>query len=113
MVLFVFIIMLLNLGAETAEQERKWLKPKIWIGPSALAFILLIELTYLILSAETTQYTSRVVEPKEVAVSVFSAYIIGVELAAMLLMAGVVGAAHIGQHKKVVLHRFLQEGSVS
>jgi NADH-quinone oxidoreductase subunit J len=27
----------------------------------------------------------------------------------MLLMAGVVGAAHIGQHKKMILHRFLKE----
>lgn len=113
MVLFIFIIMLLNLGAETAEQERKWLKPRIWFGPSVLALILLIELGYLVFSKEGIQYIPRVVEPKEVAVSLFSAYIIAVELAAMLLMAGVVGAAHIGQHKKVVLHRFLQEGSVT
>ena len=31
------------------------------------------------------------------------------ELAGFLLMAGVVGAAHIGKHKKKHLHRFLQE----
>jgi NADH-quinone oxidoreductase subunit J len=111
MVLFIFIIMLLNLGAETAEQERTWLKPKVWIGPSVLALILLAELVYLITSTGGTSYTPEIVDPKEVAVSLFSVYLIGVELAAMLLMAGVVGAAHIGQHKKMVTHRFLQERS--
>ena len=111
MVLFIFIIMLLNLGSETAEQEKKWLKPKVWIGPSVLSLILLAELIYLITSADGTSYRPGIVDPKELAISLFSVYLVGVELAAMLLMAGVVGAAHIGQHKKMVAHRFLQEGS--
>lgn len=112
MVLFIFIIMLLNLGRETALQEKQRLKPKVWIGPSVLSFILLAELGYLVLNADTHSFYPAVVEPKEVALSLFSAYVIGVELAAMLLMAGVVGAAHIGQQKKVTLHRFLEERSV-
>ena len=33
MVLFVFIVMMLNLGPETTAQERQWLKPATWIGP--------------------------------------------------------------------------------
>jgi NADH-quinone oxidoreductase subunit J len=109
MVLFIFIIMLLNLGADTAAQEKRWLKPEVWIGPSILSLILLTELAYVLTDSGNQAYQPEIVEPKEVAVSLFSGYIIGVELAAMLLMAGVVGAAHIGQHKKMVLHRFLQE----
>ncbi|MDB5015050.1 MAG: NADH-ubiquinone/plastoquinone oxidoreductase chain 6, partial [Daejeonella sp.] len=31
MVLFIFVIMLLNLGRETAKQEKEWLKPKMWV----------------------------------------------------------------------------------
>jgi NADH-quinone oxidoreductase subunit J len=107
MVLFIFVIMLLNLGAETARQEKEWLKPRVWIGPVILSLILLFELFFLINNNEAPQHTThQAVEPKVVALALFQPYLIGVELAAMLLMAGVVGAAHIGQHKKLTFHRF-------
>ncbi len=109
MVLFIFVVMLLNLGKETAEQERKWLKAKVWVGPSLLAAILFAEFLTLVLSSEQSVYSPATVSPREVAVSLFREYLIGVELAAMLLMAAVVGAAHIGRHKRLVLHRFLKE----
>ena len=44
MVLFVFVVMMLNLGPAIAEQERKWLKPGVWIGPGVLSAVLLVEL---------------------------------------------------------------------
>lgn len=109
MVLFIFVIMLLNLGKETAAQEKEWLRPKVWIGPVILSVILLAELLYLITVAQATSISQPAVDAKTVAISLFKPYLIGVELAAMLLMAGIVGAAHIGQHKKNVLHRFLKE----
>ncbi len=34
MVLFVFVVMMLNLGGSEIEQERQWLKPQVWIGPA-------------------------------------------------------------------------------
>src|SRR5689334_2390791 len=37
MVLFVFVVMLLNQGPLTVKQERNWLSPGMWIGPSILA----------------------------------------------------------------------------
>lgn len=110
MVLFIFVIMLLNLGKETAKQEKEWLKPGIWVGPAFLSLILFAELFYLIYtSASAANSSIQTVDSKMVAVSLFKPYIVAVELAAMLLMAGVVGAAHIGQHKKIILHRFLKE----
>ena len=51
MVLFVFVVMMLNLGAETAEQERAWLKPSTWIGPGILSSITLGSLLFGILGA--------------------------------------------------------------
>jgi NADH-quinone oxidoreductase subunit J len=108
MVLFIFVIMLLNLGQETAKQEKEWLKPKVWIGPAILSAILFVELVYLIITAHAGSYNLQIIDPKAVALSLFGPYLICVELAAMLLMAGVVGAAHIGQHKKMILHRFLK-----
>ena len=44
MVLFVFVVMLLNLGRVTADQERRWLLPRTWIGPGLLSLALLVQL---------------------------------------------------------------------
>src|SRR5690606_36152945 len=52
MVLFVFAVMMLNLGEVTIEQERRWLWPQLWIGPGILSAILLIELVYLLAIGE-------------------------------------------------------------
>src|SRR5580704_18283181 len=49
MVLFVFVVMLLNLGKTTVDQERRWLLPRTWIGPGLLSLVLLLELTRVLL----------------------------------------------------------------
>src|SRR5690606_23892083 len=46
MVLFVFVVMMLNLGPAAAVQERKWLTPGMWIGPGILSTLLLGQLLY-------------------------------------------------------------------
>ena len=43
MVLFIFVVMMLNLGKESEEQESKWMSPGVWKGPSLLIVILLVE----------------------------------------------------------------------
>ncbi|GAO92762.1 hypothetical protein PSA5_08615 [Pseudomonas syringae pv. actinidiae] len=48
MVLFVFVVMMLNLGPASVQQERAWLKPGIWIGPVILGTLLLAELLYVL-----------------------------------------------------------------
>src|SRR5690242_2151415 len=50
MVLFVFVIMMLNLGPQASQTERLWLAPRTWIGPSILATVLLIEMASLLRS---------------------------------------------------------------
>ena len=47
MVLFLFVVMMLNIGRHAAETERQWLTPGIWTGPVILAGILIIEVVYL------------------------------------------------------------------
>src|SRR5580693_1078972 len=54
MVLFVFVVMLLNLGKATAEQERRWLRPNTWVGPGLLSLALLGELAHVLLSQGST-----------------------------------------------------------
>jgi NADH-quinone oxidoreductase subunit J len=96
MVLFVFVVMLLNLGPQTISTERQWLRPRAWIGPGILAVILLAELIYLT-SGTGTLATGTEITPKQVSVALFGTYLLGVELASMLLLAGLVGAYHLGR----------------
>jgi NADH-quinone oxidoreductase subunit J len=97
MVLFVFVVMLLNLGAASAQQERQWLKPSAWIGPVILSVIMLVELVYVYLHTTTPPGDPTIVSPKAVSLSLFSTYIVGIELASMLLLAGLVGAFYLGR----------------
>jgi len=95
MVLFVFVVMMLNLGPAALEQERRWLRPKMWLGPSLLVIVLLAELIY-ILAGVHPSTGGKVVGSKQLGMTLFGPYLLGVELASMLLLAGLVGAYHLG-----------------
>src|ERR671924_2031066 len=77
MVLFVFVVMMLNLGQAAVAQERQWLQPRTWIGPSILALILAAELLYLLSYPGSELTGARVVEPKEVGMALFGPYVMG------------------------------------
>jgi NADH-quinone oxidoreductase subunit J len=106
MVLFIFVTMMLNIGLEQ-KQEKKWLNPRMWIIPSILAAILFVDLMLALKSVPTGVVGKQVILPKQVGISLFTTYLLAVEIAAILLMAGVIGAYHLGSQKKKVLHRFL------
>jgi NADH-quinone oxidoreductase subunit J len=107
MVLFIFVVMMLNLGKETAQQEKEWLRPSVWLGPSLLTLVLLAEMIFLLLQPQTGTPEIAVVTPRQVALSLYGEYIVAVEMVGFLLMTGIVGAAHIGKRKKKNLHRFI------
>jgi NADH-quinone oxidoreductase subunit J len=98
MVLFLFVVMMLNMGAHAAEIEKQWLTPGIWTGPGILAGLLLLQVIYLARGG-SAGLAGGVVGPKEVGIALFGPYVIGVELASMLLLAGMVGAYHLGFRK--------------
>jgi len=98
MVLFLFVVMMLNIGRHAADSERRWLTRGIWIGPVILAGILVIEVAYAAGVASPGLGTAAT-GPKEVGIALFGPYAIGVALASMLLMAGLVGAYHLGLRK--------------
>lgn len=100
LVLFVFVVMILNLGPAAIEQERRWLTPGIWLGPSLLSLLLLGELLYLLFgSSSGAQLGSHTVDAKAVGISLFGPYLMAVELASMLLLAALVAAFHLGRYE--------------
>ena len=97
MVLFVIVIMTLNLRPEAAALESQWLAPQAWAGPAFLILVLLAELIY-ILAIQTGQVTGNLsIDPKQVGTTLLGSYVLGTELASMLLLAGLVGAYHLGR----------------
>ncbi len=96
MVLFLFVVMMLNLGRDARERERQWLRPRIWIGPGLLTAVLLLELLYLVVGTRVTT-PGVAVSPKAVGVELFGPYLLAVELASILLLAALVGAYHLGR----------------
>lgn len=108
-VLIIFVIMMLNLREETAAQERSWLTKKILIVPSVLSAILLIELVYILIDTGSGSFGQPSIAPKDVGKSLYTVYVIGVELSGILLMSGIVGAYHLGRTKKKVTHRYLEQ----
>jgi NADH-quinone oxidoreductase subunit J len=100
MVLFVFVVMMLNLGEEAAQRERQWLAAGTWIGPAILAAILLAQLLVMLWRGAVSGAVAAVVGPREVGALLFGPYLLAVELASMLLLAGLVAAYHLGRQEE-------------
>jgi len=98
LVLFVFVVMLLNLGEGNDGQEKLWLQPRIWIGPSLLSGLLLLGLVITLTGADTGMtIEGELLTAKAVGMTLFGPWILVVELAAMLLLAALVTASHVGR----------------
>jgi NADH-quinone oxidoreductase subunit J len=119
MVLFVFVVMLLNLGKATADQERRWLRPITWIGPGLLCLALLGELTRVLflhgtaaagqgmalagqtiaVARQTIAAAGQTTAAAQVGLALYGPYLLAVELASMLLLAALVAALHLGRQE--------------
>jgi NADH-quinone oxidoreductase subunit J len=97
MVLFVFVVMMLNSDPQSLDRERAWLKPRVWIGPALISVLLIIELVYSLEQYRTIAPAGGAVEPREVGMALFGPYLLAVELASMLLLAALLGAYHLGR----------------
>jgi NADH-quinone oxidoreductase subunit J len=110
MVLFIFVVMLLNRGPQTVAEERAWLVPQMWVGPAVLAVILIGGLVYLLNQGPAgggapahSAAGASALDPRQVGIALFGPYLLGTELASMLLLAGLVGAYHLGRREKAAL----------
>ena len=94
MVLFVFVIMMLNLGGSKGK-EKAWIGTGAWAGPIMLTLVLAMELTYAVGSGALKTSFIDMIGPGEIGISLFGPYVLGVEIGSMLLLSALVGAFHL------------------
>lgn len=103
MVLFVFVVMMLNLGTQSTLEEESWLSSSAWAVPTGLAFIVGLTLFSLIgmkHGFEGVMPAFIGVEPvtaKMIGAKLFTEYLLLVEIAGFLLLAGLVAAYHLAK----------------
>ena len=103
MVLFVFVVMMLNLGIQSTLEEESWLSSSAWAVPAGLAFIVGLTLFRLIgmkHGFEGMMPAFIGVEPvtaKMIGAKLFTEYLLLVEIAGFLLLAGLVAAYHLAK----------------
>ena len=109
MILFVFVIMMLHIESPESNREYDFIKPKIWIGPSIIALILVAEMLYILYNNGYHPMPHQSISPEIVGKLMFTKYALVVDLSGFLLTAGIVGAYHLGQKEEKVLHRYLKD----
>ena len=98
LVLFVFVVMMI--GAEGHAPGAR-----AWIGPAILSIVLLGELAWAFVAqpgllaapASSSVAAAAEVTPKAVGIALFGPYAVCAEIAAFLLLSGLVGAYHLGR----------------
>jgi len=95
MVLFLFTVMLLDLKPGVRGMASSLSPPRVWVGPGILALLLLGELLWILRGSNPPG--GDPIAPKEVGTVLYGPYLLGVELASLLLLAGLVGAYHLAR----------------
>jgi NADH-quinone oxidoreductase subunit J len=96
MVLFLFVVMMLALDKAAIRRERDWIARPIWVLPLVLVGLLAAELGRTMLSG-STETAPMSVSPQAVGIKLFTTDLAAVELASMLLLAGLIAAFHLGR----------------
>lgn len=117
LVLFVFAIMMFGLGQDetlNAPQSNslKLSNINLWFGPSIIAILLLAQLIFAIdNSAIQEKLTSNIVDAKQVGSLLYGSYLLAVEIASFLLLAGLIAGYHFAKPEGVSLdvHKEIKE----
>ncbi len=99
LVLFVFVIMMLNLGSQNHQTETQWMSSGAWAMPTCLMIVIASVMIGMIggSSEGLGQINSEVVDAKAVGIHLFTQYVLLVEVAAFLLLGALVAAYHLGK----------------
>ncbi len=95
LVLFVFAVMMFGLGLDETIHAPQSKGLSLWFGPMLLAALLLIELVFVIDNSELKlQLSNQIVDAKQVGILLYGPYLLAVEIASFLLLAGLVAGYH-------------------
>lgn len=108
MVLFVFVMMMLNRGTTSEGGFGDLSTFQNWIGPVVIALILIGEMTFLFFHQGFQEMVRQEVAPSELGRVMFTQYALIVDLAGFILAAGIVGAYHLAEKEKRSHHRYLK-----
>ena len=91
---------MLNLGKATADTEKRRLNSETWATPLAASAALFATIAFLIQAntkAGVQTLAVKIVTPKEVGISLFTDYVLVVQISALLLLAALIAAYHIAK----------------
>lgn len=97
-VLFLFVVMILgNMLVRAPELERYLRRPQTYVGPGILTVVLLLEFIDMLVRGARGQTGPAAVSPQALGQTLFGPYVLGVEFASLLLLAGLIAAYYLGR----------------
>ena len=111
--LFIFVVMMFNIGKPLTRREKGWLKTSVWLPPLILSVIILGGFVIVLFNPPVSFTRLLFIGPREVGYKLITRYMPAIELTGMLLMTGIIGAYHLGRKKKKTLHRYLEKTNES
>lgn len=98
MVLFIFVIMMLNIDFNLYKKKYFFINYKNNITLLIIESILLLILILSILNSNTHKIIQKFISIKNIGIALFGPYFLIVELVSMLLLSGIVVVFHIGNN---------------
>ncbi len=111
MVLFLFVIMLMNLSKDTEPQKNRWLKMAGAVAGGSLLLVLVAAL-------RTTESRMTELGSGEIGLIqnlgkvLFTEYVVPFEIASILFLSAMIGAVVIGKREKRVVENEILEADV-
>jgi NADH-quinone oxidoreductase subunit J len=96
-VLFLFVVMMLSRERAASSREKIWIARPAWIVPGAFTAALGGALGWKIFSTRLPSMPGHAVSPQQVGLQLLTGDLLVIELASMLLLAGLLAAFHLGR----------------
>lgn len=111
MVLFLFVIMLMNLSKDTEPRKNRWLKLAGAVAGGSLLLVLVAALRNA--EAQTTELgTGNIGLIQNLGKVLFTEYVVPFEIASILFLSAMIGAVVIGKRDKRVVEDEVTEAEV-
>lgn len=96
----MLLVALMTLPREETDTAPGIRRPRrVWLGPLLLSVVLAGEFVFILVGGNSMALSGGYIPPGRVGAILFGPYVLAVELASMLLLAGLVGAYHLGKQR--------------